>query len=485
MISVKIYKNKLLKLFLSLLMCLILIFATIQPTFRVNAVAVLDDAVFFVAATVLLWFGVTVATDADGQQAVADFFWSCAEGVQNRIKTAASNISNLYMFYYTWSSEAWKQIADDVQKYFGNLGGAAVPGMGQGAINPTGDKLGLTDDTKFTMYFADTDSDLYKFPSGSLYIDRRMTFDELATYVDNDSFAVNGNTDNFIAVLRNSDGLSFVKIMPWSYGDNFCYRTMSFEHPDDFNNGYINIYGSYFKFSPPFLQEVFGPGGQDSYITYNGCFYDYKEDSGVWRFYCPSTGTYYPGLQAYSRTDLSLAFLHSLGFVVPNNLDAPDYFADKTNPFEVNKDVFNGKLDDVADMDADSTISTVLPNSMDKLNEMEANPSLVTDLTQEGLYNADIPAINSSPALWTTKFPFCLPWDLYDLFTGFSCDEAVPVFDFLLMPKNAFGLNLDDDFYVHIDLSDFDFVVKMFRFFVGASFVVLLILISRKLIGGE
>ncbi len=62
-----------------------------------------------------------------------------------------------------------------------------------------------------------------------------------------------------------------------------------------------------------------------------------------------------------------------------------------------------------------------------------------------------------------------------------DCDTIVV----LLMPKNAFGLNLDDDFYVHIDLSDFDFVVKMFRFFVGASFVVLLILISRKLIGGE
>ena len=92
----------------------------------------------------------------------------------------------------------------------------------------------------------------------------------------------------------------------------------------------------------------------------------------------------------------------------------------------------------------------------------------------------NIPAIGLPEILFKEKFPFCLPWDLYNLFAGFNTSAEAPKF---VIPFKIERFGIDES--ITIDLSDFTEQVKIVRFFIGAGFVLALILISRKMIGAE
>lgn len=92
----------------------------------------------------------------------------------------------------------------------------------------------------------------------------------------------------------------------------------------------------------------------------------------------------------------------------------------------------------------------------------------------------NIPAIGLPEILFKEKFPFCLPWDLYNLFAGLNTSAEAPKF---VIPFKIERFGIDES--ITIDLSEFTEQVKIVRFFIGAGFVLALILISRKMIGAE
>lgn len=91
-----------------------------------------------------------------------------------------------------------------------------------------------------------------------------------------------------------------------------------------------------------------------------------------------------------------------------------------------------------------------------------------------------IPALSLPEILFKEKFPFCLPWDLYNLFAGLQADEEAPRF---VVPFKFERLGIDEE--IVIDFSDYEEQIKIIRFFTGAAFVLALVMISRKLIGAE
>ena len=91
-----------------------------------------------------------------------------------------------------------------------------------------------------------------------------------------------------------------------------------------------------------------------------------------------------------------------------------------------------------------------------------------------------VPAVSLPEILFKEKFPFCLPWDVYNLFSGLSAEAKAPKFT-IPFKFDHYGIN--ENFT--IDLSVVEEPVKIIRFFVGAGFVLALILISRKMIGSE
>ncbi len=91
-----------------------------------------------------------------------------------------------------------------------------------------------------------------------------------------------------------------------------------------------------------------------------------------------------------------------------------------------------------------------------------------------------IPGLSLPEILFKEKFPFCLPWDVYNVFANLVAEPEAPVFEIPM--KWEF---LDIDYTLIIDFSMFDEIAKISRFFSSLGFVVFLILISRKVIGAE
>lgn len=91
-----------------------------------------------------------------------------------------------------------------------------------------------------------------------------------------------------------------------------------------------------------------------------------------------------------------------------------------------------------------------------------------------------IPNLSLPEILFKEKFPFCLPWDVYNVFANLVAEPEAPVFEIPM--KWEF---LDIDYTLKIDFSMFDEIAKISRFFSSLGFVVFLILISRKVIGAE
>ncbi len=91
-----------------------------------------------------------------------------------------------------------------------------------------------------------------------------------------------------------------------------------------------------------------------------------------------------------------------------------------------------------------------------------------------------VPAIGLPEILFKTKFPFCLPWDLYNLFAVLAAEPEAPKF---VIPYKNNMLGIDEEYV--LDFSKYEDAAKIIRFFTGAGFVLALILISRKLTGSE
>lgn len=91
-----------------------------------------------------------------------------------------------------------------------------------------------------------------------------------------------------------------------------------------------------------------------------------------------------------------------------------------------------------------------------------------------------IPGLSLPEILFKEKFPFCLPWDLYNLFAGFQAEEEAPRFE---VPFKFERLGINET--IVIDFSEYEEQIKIIRFFTGAMFVLALVMISRKIIGAQ
>lgn len=83
---------------------------------------------------------------------------------------------------------------------------------------------------------------------------------------------------------------------------------------------------------------------------------------------------------------------------------------------------------------------------------------------------ADTPDM-SIPQAIMTRFPFCLPFDLYHSILGLTAPATVPVFDVPFMSWN-----------IHIDLSFVNPVIPLVRWGLSLFFVIGLIILTNTLI---
>lgn len=91
-----------------------------------------------------------------------------------------------------------------------------------------------------------------------------------------------------------------------------------------------------------------------------------------------------------------------------------------------------------------------------------------------------LPTLTLPEVLFKTKFPFCLPWDLYNVFVVLNAEPVAPKFD---IPFKFDRLGIDYTF--SIDLSEYEQLALISRVSLSVMFIIALILLSRKVIGAE
>lgn len=120
--------------------------------------------------------------------------------------------------------------------------------------------------------------------------------------------------------------------------------------------------------------------------------------------------------------------------------------------------------------------------------DKEGNITSVNDMTLEDL-TAAIAASNNididkdydfdveTPQSIIDKFPFCLPFDIYNAFNILSAEPEAPVFSIPLKMEGVF------DYSIEVDLSQFNDIANIVRWFLYVIFIIGLILVTNKLLG--
>lgn len=135
------------------------------------------------------------------------------------------------------------------------------------------------------------------------------------------------------------------------------------------------------------------------------------------------------------------------------------------------------------DSDAIADYNTALQNNLNT-NPFYTLPAPIPDVEPLPEPIPDIDPIPDKPEILenymfdlSEKFPFCLPFDLIDMFKRLRADPETPHFE---IPIKVPALNYDN--VLVIDLSRFDGIAKLLRTLLSISFIITLIVGTRNLI---
>jgi hypothetical protein len=112
------------------------------------------------------------------------------------------------------------------------------------------------------------------------------------------------------------------------------------------------------------------------------------------------------------------------------------------------------------------TISDEAVTDADIIDDVQAHPEETTSLK----------------ALFFSKFPFCLPWDLYHAIKLIAAEPEAPRWEIDLAEPLRDRVPIEGDTTWVIDMGEFEIVGQIIRWASTITFCIFLISITRKLI---
>lgn len=479
---------------LSLLMCLVLMFQVVTQPLKAHAVAT-EAAVCYIIATIALSLGLSVALNhpAWGDACIDiynNYLSPAAQSAIDYVSRGVIVVGASYLFLAEWETSAWEDITTGIINYVNSttISNTYLPVTLLGSSG----KIGFTADSKFSVEVPTIETNgsvSYDFGLSTAYLrwlDKDLVY---SLYPELDPQPHQSNNARVIELIGTE--LKFVHIShTWNDSRPFSTGTsISIPFTGDYNVGLDTTCSLYF------FSRYWTDHNRCAYFDSNGAMYTIEEQNGKYCFlnYFDNISVY-KGLYFDSNADIMVWLADQAGFKVsisdkasnPDNYQAKDYFPAISGDTGAAQTKSDSIVNDASDT---GTITTALPATDELLDVVAANPAVILqpDLAQTldppiPVKPADLPNIDTgSVQLWTTKFPFCLPFDIYKMVSSFNAEPEAPHFHVLIMPENSFGLN-NEDVYIDIDFEPYDKLVKILRFFLSISFVVFLILITRKII---
>lgn len=494
--------KKLLRSSLCLLLCVLTVvcFGGVLAPVQANAVAGVDDAILFFLGAFLVCCGMTFTSTSAISNAAQNFYDSSPADVQDIIDYNAHQVevdSALGNGFIAVIKSEWKALIDEFVRqfpqycnidldysnivknqltedtFFKTLAAGTVVNISNPWKRDTNIFIQTSAYTTLSFYGMDT---LRKVYGSELY-------NQISHY--NSSFGTMNNTQ---FVVYSIPSLEFSVIGIIGFNSSSSAINCSLNYRECYSDLFVNSFG------------VTGYLGGYSMALYKSEICDCSYNSGFITFTSQSYGNVVSRWIAddvISRND--------------NLINCDDLTIGKDNLAKLllGEDVFGVGVDAAHLPGIDS-----FPSTADDLTDVSTYPdtipiSIPQDLsdtiskTAEDIRTVDkdktdtddktdtkpgeskpnkpsIPGLSLPEILFKEKFPFCLPWDVYNVFANLVAEPEAPVFEIPM--KWEF---LDIDYTLKIDFSMFDEIAKISRFFSSLGFVVFLILISRKVIGAE
>lgn len=489
----KRFWKKLCTVLLCLVLCFTLVVNTCVDSF---AIAGVDDGLFFLLLAILTASGITFSSVANAHIGTDAFYNNCSPNLQKWLDSKAMEITAFAAGVSSIGitcSKYWSDVIDAIAKTFGDYTGVDVrlPIEGDFTLS-VGKKISTQlsySSTSHNQYVADT-----------FYYDvygRDFDFSKSPSFISN---IHNSSPYNLIIALTIAGSITLVN----------------------------NTYGIQSNTS----------GSIDSFIAYNKTGFLNYNMSSIGTSSCPiyincepctlvSSGTGYVLQNSSGSNVISGGILVGTDVPVPDSICPDDVFVNEKSVNDWIAGLINGDIPSVGALPGNPGIDVGAMPGNDTwhygIDDVAGNPSIgisvPTDITDETItdYTPDvardiasadkvlddtstddkdkpgdkddkdktgttpnIPAIGLPEILFKEKFPFCLPWDLYNLFAVLAAEPEAPKF---VIPYKNNMLGIDEEYV--LDFSKYEDAAKIIRFFTGAGFVLALILISRKLTGSE
>lgn len=507
---------------MALITILTLALVLLPATQIVRAEALLTAAVYFTCATIFGSMAINlVGSDEQVKQSIADWFYGCCDDVKNAIYNQASklNIINGVLqisgtdLKISFSADDWSKITQEVLKYYKTYydsDGTTITAGSNGHI-------GFTNDSAFTIHLTNDSLDLHYIQTAFLndmtitFYDEEVSgtlFERWPVLPDEDTCNHFGGDNSYII------NVNYLSLMYYSIGTNNWrgdYVANSCESADGNISGVITfdyanntrIWGSGTSIFGFINKNNWYEKWQNMYSINGQACHLHKCSDGKYRFvthdtFCDSDNGNNESTYEYltitnSKTNVTYNEFNSYADFISVVCEASGLDFPATNDREsIDDGVYNtpvipsfGSVPDVYNGTDSVTINVSNANDITDVNDiskvLDSDITLSTDTVAD--YPDGVPEIDSSGLF--DKFPFCIPYDIYNLFVGFSAEAAPPKFDIpFKIWKNADGSYLIDE-TITIDFSQFSQLAYLCRWFIAIEFTFGLVLITRKVIGNN
>lgn len=516
----KRFWKKLCTVLLCLVLCFTLVVNTCVDSF---AIAGVDDGLFFLLLAILTASGITFSSVANAHIGTDAFYNNCSQNLQKWLDSKAMEITAFAAGVSSIGitcSKYWSDVIDAIAKTFGDFKGITAhfnidsPGMlklGGDAFNFSvpGVNVASAVSVSFgnvTMQYIGGKSQAIESVK-PLLAQRKQRFYEdrvyavLFTSIGLKFIADYGNCSGTINEAFQLSTSDTVYPYPFLYAPIFVYDSGGL----NMVNGFLN--DKWFKLCNEdskactftlnyFETDIYNNNIVRPNIVVGNKLGDYTLSDSI----CPD------GIwtrKSYADWLNDLLFGDGAGAAAS---DIPSVGALPGNPsIDVGampgNDVWHDGIDDVAtgspgigiSVPTDITDETITDYTRDVARDIASADKVLDDTSTEDKPGGDkdddkdktgttpnIPAVSLPEILFKEKFPFCLPWDLYNLFAVLAAEPEAPKF---VIPYKNNMLGIDEEYV--LDFSKYEDAAKIIRFFTGAGFVLALILISRKLTGSE
>ena len=401
-----------------------------------------------------------------------------------------------FMLVEKFQADAWEELTDGIISY------TQQNNISSSVILPTvssSGKVGFTSDTLFSFTL---DHDLVLNETVSIPLSSsatlKLSFYDASTIASlypelNASPSYTGGGRVYELELNN--GLKYVTVTH-SSSDTRSFSAASFRswRFSDYRI-YLDYFYLYIEPGIHLFRKADLSYGTRYAFYYNGAPYTYKTVNNKYGLFNIYTDQPFDNKLFNTAAELVAWLCQEANFAfegdsVSTKDDVDDYTAPVTSPITGDATDAHTKATQLANdaaNTADGTVDVNIPTTEDVLEVAAENPAVVIDPVAAAELDIpvkppDLPEIDKgSVRLWTTKFPFCLPFDVARIIGGFSATPQIPKLSFIFLPANSFGMN-NQEIRIEIDFEPYDKFVQIFRFFLSAGFVFFLIKITRKLI---